>query len=156
DGSRIEVRFPAAGETRLYARRTAVLKRVQFQVGDSVTPRHGSAFTVEEVEDKDGLLTYRGGGRCVREDELSDITSVSEPGDRLVAGQSDPGEVFDLRLRSHAFRARLRQSEVRGFLGGRIDLLPHQFYLLREISSRQNPRVLFADEVGLGKTIEAC
>ncbi|MBP8256403.1 MAG: RNA polymerase-associated protein RapA, partial [Opitutaceae bacterium] len=37
-----------------------------------------------------------------------------------------------------------------------VELIPHQMYILREVSSRQFPRVLLADEVGLGKTIEAC
>ena len=49
-----------------------------------------------------------------------------------------------------------RKSSVRGFLGGRIDLIPHQLYIADEVSSRQAPRVLLSDEVGLGKTIEAC
>ena len=53
-------------------------------------------------------------------------------------------------------RNELRRSSLRGFMGGRGDLLPHQMNILREVSSRQIPRVLLSDEVGLGKTIEAC
>lgn len=154
--TRVGVAYPGSGEKRLYARGTAVLKRVQFAVGETVATKSGDRLVIEHVEAQGGLLTYVGGGHRVREDEVSDITSVSAPDSRLMAGQSDPGTTFDLRLRSLEWRAQLRQSPVRGFLGGRLELIPHQFYLLQEISSRQNPRVLFADEVGLGKTIEAC
>jgi len=49
-----------------------------------------------------------------------------------------------------------RKSPVRGLFGGKIDLIPHQMYVAHEVSNRQLPRVLLADEVGLGKTIEAC
>jgi ATP-dependent helicase HepA len=153
---RIGVEFPATKEKRLYALGTAVLKRVQFRVGETVAMREGGSLVVEAVEEKDGLLTYLGGGRKVREDALSDVTSVSLPDQRLLAGQVDPGEVFDLRYRALQEQARVRQSDVRGFLGGRIDLIPHQFYILREVAARRIPRVLLADEVGLGKTIEAC
>ena len=51
---------------------------------------------------------------------------------------------------------RRRKSKVRGFVGGRIDLIPHQLYIASEVAGRLVPRVLLADEVGLGKTIEAC
>ena len=34
-----------------------------------------------------------------------------------------------------------RQSPLRGFLGGRIDLIPHQLYIAREVSQRLAPRV---------------
>ena len=153
---RIGVEFPATKEKRLYSLGTAVLKRVQFRAGETVALRDGGTLVVEGVEDKDGLLTYVGSGRRVREDALSDVTSVSLPGERLLAGQVDPGEGFDMRHRALQAQARFRQSEVRGFLGGRIDLIPHQFYILREVAARRVPRVLLADEVGLGKTIEAC
>jgi ATP-dependent helicase HepA len=93
---------------------------------------------------------------AVREDALSDVTSVALPQERFMAGQTDDNETFDLRYRALQARARFRSSDVRGFLGGRLELIPHQFFLLQEISSRQIPRVLLADEVGLGKTIEAC
>ena len=153
---RIAVEFPATGEKRLYALGTPVLKRVQFREGESVKSRDGVALTIESVEDASGVLTYIGQGRRVREDAISDVTNVGSPAERLMAGQVDEGDVFDLRYRALQAQARFRQSDVRGFLGGRIDLIPHQFYILQEVSSRQIPRVLLADEVGLGKTIEAC
>ncbi len=153
---RIAIEFPATNERRLYALGTPVLKRVQFRAGDTVATREGASFTVESVEENGGLLTYVGGGRRVQEDAISDVTGVSSPAERLLAGQADAGEVFDLRYRALQARARFRQSDVRGFLGGRLELIPHQFYILQEVAARQIPRVLLADEVGLGKTIEAC
>jgi ATP-dependent helicase HepA len=153
---RIGIEFPASRENRLYALGTPVLKRVQFRAGEAVTTRDGAALTIDSVEDAAGLLTYLCGGRRVREDALSDVTSVALPQERLLAGQTDLGEVFDLRYRALQAQAKFRQSDVRGFLGGRLELIPHQLYILQDVSSRQVPRVLLADEVGLGKTIEAC
>ncbi len=153
---RIAVDFPATREKRLYALGTAVLKRIQFGIGESITTRDGTKLTVEGIEEKAGLVVYVGAGRRVPEDAISDVTSVSSPPERFMAGQADPNELFELRLRALQAQMTFRQSEVRGFLGGRIDLIPHQFYILREMASRMIPRVLLADEVGLGKTIEAC
>ncbi len=156
EGGRIEISFPASGETRLYARGTGVLKRVVFRVGETVAARDGTAFAIEAVDEENGLLIYVGGGRRVREDAVSDLAGVSLPQERLLAGHAEANAVFALRLRALEAQARFRQSEVRGCLGGRIDLIPHQFYILHEVAARQIPRVLLADEVGLGKTIEAC
>ena len=153
---RVTVEFPATGERRIYALGTPVLKRVQFRAGESVTTRTGEVFTVESVDESGPLLVYLGGGKKVPENAISDVTSVSLPQERLMAGQAEPSEVFDLRLRALQAQAKFRQSDVRGFLGGRLQLIPHQFYILQEVASRQVPRVLLADEVGLGKTIEAC
>ena len=154
--AQVGVAFPATGEQRLYTRRTPVLKRVQFRAGDTVATRDGRRFPVETVVEEAGLLIYSGAGHRAREDTISDLTSVRLPQARLLAGQVDRGEVFDLRYRALQAQAQFRQSPVRGFLGGRLDLIPHQFFILHEVSSRQIPRVLLADEVGLGKTIEAC
>ena len=90
------------------------------------------------------------------ESSLSDTISFSTPEERLRNGHIDPGQVFDLRYEAICHQFDYRKSPVRGFIGGRIDLVPHQFYIAHEICSRQIPRVLLADEVGLGKTIEAC
>jgi ATP-dependent helicase HepA len=37
-----------------------------------------------------------------------------------------------------------------------MDLIPHQLFIADEVANRLQPRVLLADQVGLGKTIEAC
>jgi ATP-dependent helicase HepA len=42
------------------------------------------------------------------------------------------------------------------FLGGRIRLFPHQLYVAERATATHPVRWLLADEVGLGKTIEAC
>jgi ATP-dependent helicase HepA len=68
----------------------------------------------------------------------------------------EPLPTFDLRLASLRHLHTLAQSPARGFAGARMDLIPHQLYIAHEVSRRALPRVLLADEVGLGKTIEAC
>jgi len=45
--------------------------------------------------------------------------------------------------------------DLASFLGGRIRLFPHQLYVAEHATSRLPVRWLLADEVGLGKTIEA-
>jgi len=55
----------------------------------------------------------------------------------------------------------MRSAEARahagwGILGARIDLIPHQLRVAEIAAKRRPPRLLLADEVGLGKTIQAC
>jgi ATP-dependent helicase HepA len=156
DPQMVILEFPASGSTRQYARESAPLKRVRFRIGDQVTTREKKVFKVESVEEEDGLLVYRGEGQQLPESRLSDSISFSRPEDRLLRGQVDGNELFNLRYETIEHQHEARKSPVRGFLGGRIELIPHQLYVAQEVSSRQNPRVLLADEVGLGKTIEAC
>lgn len=152
---RVEIFFPAAGGHRQYAIKTAPLRRVHFMAGDTIKTHDGKTLEVESVEDRKGMLFYIGTDREVSEAELSDTISFSKPEDRLMAGQIDELRNFDLRIEALKRRAAMRQSTVRGFCGGRVDLLPHQMYIANEVAGRLVPRVLLADEVGLGKTIEA-
>ncbi len=148
--------FGASDETREYARDNAPLRRVRFKAGDAIQNHDGHALAVESIREREGLIFYRGGDQEWCETALSDAISFSKPEERLLAGQLDEPQVFDLRVAALRHQHSRRKSKVRGFAGGRIDLLPHQLYLASEVSSRLAPRVLLADEVGLGKTIEAC
>ena len=150
------VEFKASGQNREYARNNAPLRRVRFRPGDTIQNRKGKPLTIESVTEEHSLLRYRRGKQELPEEDLSDTISFNKPEERLFAGQFDPPAVFDLRATALEHQYRRRKSSVRGFLGGRIDLLPHQLFIASEVSARMAPRVLLADEVGLGKTIEAC
>ncbi len=155
-GGRVTLFFAVPGERKVFSLESAPILRVRFKAGDQVLLRSGTSVVIEEVVEKDGLLTYRAGGEDHLERDLDDAISFSKPDDRLLGGQIDDLRTFNLRVESLFRAARIRESPVRGFLGGRVDLLPHQLSIVREVSSRLAPRVLLADEVGLGKTIEAC
>ena len=152
----IQLIFTAASEARLYAPANAPIKRVEFRVGDTILSQGGASVLVESVRDEDGLLVYVGAGVEVPEAELADTISFSKPEDRLIGGQIDQSHAFALRYETIARQHAMRKSDVAGFAGGRIDLIPHQLYIAAEVANRYMPRVLLADEVGLGKTIEAC
>ena len=152
----VTIAFGASGESREYARDNAPLKRVRFRVGDKVQNQQGQTIAVRSVTERNGLIIYGGNGQELCESELNDALSFSKPEERLLAGQLDSLEMFDLRVAALKHQHHRRKSKVRGFVGGRIELIPHQLYIAAEVSSRLNPRVLLADEVGLGKTIEAC
>lgn len=152
---RAEIFFPASAEHRQYALASAPIRRVRFSEGDKIRTHSGEALTVDSISDAAGLLSYHCGARAVAEAELSDSISFSKPEERLLAGQVDEIERFRLRTECLQRRRDLRQNPARGFAGGRIDLIPHQISIAAEVASRLAPRVLLADEVGLGKTIEA-
>ncbi|MEO7101047.1 MAG: helicase-related protein [Luteolibacter sp.] len=153
---RVEIAFPAAGETRIYATDTAPLRRVRFQPGDRIKVHSGSEMTVERVREERGLRIYETDGGEVPEADLSDSISFSKPEERLFGGKLDEPGDFDLRGEALRRRADMRRSPVRGLAGARMDLIPHQLFIADEVANRPQPRVLLADQVGLGKTIEAC
>lgn len=151
----IRVVFVATHTERVYALEKAPLKRVTFEPGDVVRDNTGKGFVVREVKDKNGMLFYCGESGMLPETELNHTIVFSRPHQKLLSGQVDKPKDFDLRLLSWKLKSRSLASPCRGFVGARIELLPHQLYIAGEVAGRHQPRVLLSDEVGLGKTIEA-
>jgi ATP-dependent helicase HepA len=147
--------FPAAKVDRRYGAQTAPLRRIRFIEGDEVKAQDGTSFIVESTQESNGIVTYLGQGRSLSESQLADTLSFSKPEERLFAGNIDSNELFKLRYDVLLNQRKLFISPIRGFTGPRLNLIPHQMYVASEVAKRSRPRVLLADEVGLGKTIEA-
>lgn len=161
EGRMVTLLFPATGENRMYAKEEAPVTRVSFNVGDQVTSHEDWTMTVEEVQEKDGLLIYVGVRTdndepvALKEVFLNNFIKFNKPQDRLFAGQIDRMSRFTLRYEALINQHQRRRNPTRGLAGGRVSLIPHQLYIAHEVGHRYAPRVLLADEVGLGKTIEA-
>ena len=75
--------------------------------------------------------------------------------ERLAAGDVDDTEDFLTRLDILHLLATREAGGLGSFLGGRVRLFPHQLHVAERATARMPVRWLLADEVGLGKTIEA-
>ena len=114
---------------------------------------------IERKEDQ-GLISYtclddKKQKFIVPEIELSCFVTLTSPAQRLFSFQFDSPSAYQLRVSTINLIDRLHRSDANGMLGSRTSLLPHQLYITHEVGKRFAPRVLLADEVGLGKTIEA-
>ncbi|MGL6018364.1 MAG: RNA polymerase-associated protein RapA [Gibbsiella quercinecans] len=162
DARMVTLLFPATGENRLYARNDSPITRVMFNPGDTISSHEGWQLQVEEVKQDNGLLTYIGtrldtqeSGVAMREVLLDSKLTFSKPQDRLFAGQIDRMDRFALRFRARKYQSEQYRLPFAGLRGMRASLIPHQLHIAYEVGQRHAPRVLLADEVGLGKTIEA-
>ena len=154
DNRALELLFTKAGMLRRYALTSAPLSRAEFRVGDQISS-DGSMHTVEEVEDRDGLMHYQCKGEWISEPQLDDVQAASAADERLTAGRTDTAARFAIRCEALARRAQARSAPSWGINSARVSLLPHQLAVVEAALSQPQPRVLLADEVGLGKTIEA-
>ncbi|MBN1602390.1 MAG: RNA polymerase-associated protein RapA [Chitinispirillaceae bacterium] len=153
----VVIDFPVHKSERRYAAEGAPLKRIIFNSGEIIKDKVGNVYTVSTIDEDplSGLITYNAGNVTIPETELSYSINIATPDKRFLAGIADSCSDFELRSSMIKYRSKILGSRVRGFAGGRIDLLPHQIFISETIASRKLPRALLADETGLGKTIEA-
>lgn len=157
----VSVVFPATGESRSYASQSAPLTRIIFEEGETVNSHEGWSLKVQSIEEVQQQLIYHG----VRSDNQEIVSlketfidhkfTLNKPQQRLLNGHFEPPRLFDLRHQCLQFNYDHKTSPLLGFTGARADLIPHQLHIASEVGKRFAPRVLLADEVGLGKTVEA-
>ncbi|MAI41611.1 MAG: RNA polymerase-associated protein RapA [Gammaproteobacteria bacterium] len=159
DDRTVSLLFEMTQEERTYAHAQAPITRVRFIQGDQIKNRDKGVMIVTTIKEQAGIFTYYGkhGGEniSITETELDPNTTFSKAEDRLLTKQLDDNDWFNLRYHTLQRLAYLAETKSRGLYGARVSLIPHQLYIASEVAKRYAPRVLLADEVGLGKTIEA-
>lgn len=152
----VTLMFPQAECERMYARQKAPLTRITFDVGDRIHAADGRSGVVVAAHEHAGLKLYDiGEEQLVPEIGLASEIKMNQPLLRLQTGQLDAAKWFAFRRQLDRAMARTWQSQLGGLLGVRANLIPHQLYVAHSACNREKVRVLLADEVGLGKTLEA-
>lgn len=162
DHRTVTIEYRSCDQVRRYAKQQAPLNRIVYVAGDTITTCTGEDLIVIAVESIDDVLVYN----AHRKDDVTDLINLpeallsdtlvlSKPTERLFSGQTDAAQWFYLRQHTLERLAEIEKSPVLGLCSGRTDLIPHQLYIASEVAARYAPRVMLADEVGLGKTIEA-
>ena len=158
----VHILFPQSEETRVYAKNSAPLSRVVFKIGDSISDQDGNSYTVAGVDEVMGVLKYSVADdedgtphKPIMETRLAANITLAKPLERLLAGRIERSDWYELRQDILRMQSALAGHPLKGMMGARVDIIEHQLYIAHEVGKRLAPRVLLADEVGLGKTIEA-
>ncbi|WP_370980245.1 helicase-related protein [Agaribacterium sp. ZY112] len=156
EGRSVNLFFPVGDCERHYAIEQAPLTRIHFHEDEQISDMAGNTHIVKAVHEQNGLLIYETSeNELVVETQLSPEVKLNQPFMRLLMGQIDRRRWFNFRRSFDLAMARLNASRLNGLLGARADLIPHQLYVAKTACEFEKVRVLLADEVGLGKTIEA-
>jgi len=120
-----------------------VLVRASGERGVIVETHAGDLFSVALAE----------GDQLLHADELE--AAAPTPIELLSKGELGDPESYALRLQAEFLRHAYRFDPLSGLSNARIEPQPHQVFVAWRVNHKLAPRMILADEVGLGKTIEA-
>jgi ATP-dependent helicase HepA len=85
------------------------------------------------------------------------LAPIGDPLDALTAVGFDSQYIHDRRVGvlQHVVKGRANARSFAGLLSASVDLYPHQLAVVQRVTEDALQRYILADEVGLGKTIEA-
>jgi superfamily II DNA or RNA helicase len=121
-------------------------QRVRYRPSGEVGVVVGSTDQLLEVSFPDGL-------RWVDEGSLEPLEP--DPVQALARGLVGRGLPYGLRLQALFLRHAYRYDPLSGLSNARVEPTLHQVYIAHLVTQKLQPRMILADEVGLGKTIEA-
>lgn len=154
EGRLLQVYFPRTDQTLLLSSEGSGLTRLVLGPGQ----RAEILDTGEEVEiaaRHDSMYILRD-GRQVEDEDLWPLAPPDTPLERLASLRLDRLDAFRNRIDGMRLMELRETGGFGSFLGGRIELFAHQLHVARQAVASDPVRWLLAEEVGLGKTIEAC
>ena len=163
DPPRLSAQFPGRpGGAVLLSSRDPALARFRFAAEAPALLADGTAVRV--LRPLSGLAAdlYRytvevsGKKPAIRsEADLRGPAPREGPAEQLASGRWGAPEDFELRAEAVKLDLERRADALGALFASRVYLKPHQVSVAHQVLSAPQPRFVLADEVGLGKTIEA-
>lgn len=154
EGRILVVEFPRANTTLRLAASAEALVTVDLSAGRPVRITATSEETTIKAQGPDGTFVLVN-GRTAAAHALWPLELEGALLERLAVGDLDDVEDFVTRVNILHLLGLREAGGLGPFLGGRVRLYPHQLYVAERASAGDPVRWLLADEVGLGKTVEA-
>lgn len=148
------VEFPRSNTTLRMAASTDALVPIDLSPGRPVRITATREETTIAARLPDGTFQLAN-GRTESSHGLWPLELEGALLERLALGELDEVDDFVTRLNVLHLLAIREADGLGSFLGGRVRLFPHQLHVAEHASASDPVRWLLADEVGLGKTIEA-
>jgi len=154
DGRTLVIEFPRAKNTLRFASTADALVPVDLGVGRPVRVSTTKEETTIVMVGPDGSFQLAN-GRIAIASELWPLELEGALLTRLSVGDVDDLDDFITRMNLLHLLGMREAGGMGTFLGGRVRPFPHQLYVAERATATNPVRWLLADEVGLGKTIEA-
>ena len=163
DPPRLSAQFPGrSGEPVILSSRDPQLTRFRFSPNAAALLADGTAATVLRALPGPSEELYRytveaeGKKPSIRsEAELRAQPPRQGPLEQLASGRWGAAEDFQLRAEAVKLDLERRADALGALFASRVYVKPHQVSIAHQVLSAPQPRFVLADEVGLGKTIEA-
>jgi SNF2 family DNA or RNA helicase len=157
---RVLVRFDS-GETTQFAWPTPVLERIVYKVGDQVETKadHEVGVVTALAVAAGGVLVYQinlagGASKSVIETGVRPAV-ITDPIALIRAGRLSSARTANLQIAATRILFAHQYDELSSLASSRVDIKEHQVAVLHRVATTYPHRFILADEVGLGKTIEA-
>ncbi len=159
NGRQLRVRFDS-GDEHTFVWPSESLARVTFEPGAAVQvqPDDVVGVVIGSTENM-GLRVYQislpGGAQKGFLESGVRRAVINDPAERLRRGELDTARATNLRLTATRLSLAHQFDELSSLSNSRVEIKPHQVAVLHRVATAYPHRFLLADEVGLGKTIEA-
>ena len=129
-------------------------RKAPFSVGDFVLLKDtGEVGVVAAPNGNFVTVKFASGMKAVNTEALE--LAEKTPTELLEEGQLSDSRAYGLRLQAAYLRHAYRYDPKSGLSNARVEPKLHQIFAAHRVTDKLLPRMILADEVGLGKTIEA-
>jgi len=131
-----------------------------FDLNEQILTKKGvGVVNSQNFLTKDGKISYEilfPNGKLEQINETEIISKYEPTVKRIISKhKTDSPKNFLIKYWANLFHSYYTSYQIKCITNSRLALMPHQINVAHRLSEEYFPRVILADEVGLGKTIEA-